>query len=231
MIGIIAPLAQEAAALRPKHSKLKQIIPLSEGVLLVISGIGDKNASDAANMLTPRVNHLISWGTAAGLVAGIDAGTILLPNQLATESGAKILTNPILLANIITELPTTLPYDKGLLAESNQVLADIDAKHNFHLQTGAIACDMESVTIGKIAQKHNISFNAIRFVTDDVDSIIPKAVLASMDKDGQLVILKFLLNIVKSPKEIQQVWQLSRSFSKAKAAMSVIRDILLKQNI
>ena len=227
MIGIIAPLPQEAAVFRRGLKPAKQPIQISEHILLSIPGIGVDNALEAAEILAPKVSHLISWGTAAGLKEAVEPGTLLLPGSVLDKDGKKLKTDSEFAEKLIAQLPDDINYERGILSESLTILHNEAEKLSFHELTRAVACDMESATIGTVALGHNIPFNAIRFVTDDARATIPKSVLLSMDTKGHFNILKFLVNIVRSPGEINQVRQLSRNFTKAKKSMSIIRDILV----
>lgn len=228
MIGIIAPLPQEASVFRPGLKPTKQPLQISEQILLSIPGIGVENAREAAEILAPKVSHLISWGTAAGLQEGVEPGTLLLPETVLDKEGKKLITDPEFSENIITKLPAEFRYNQGLLGESLSILNNQAAKRSFQELSKAVACDMESATIGAVAMEHNIPFNAIRFVADDYRTTIPKSILLSMNAQGGFSISKFLINIAKSPGEINQVWQLSRNFSKAKKSMLLTSKILLR---
>ena len=227
MIGIIAPLPQEAVVFRKGLKPAKQPIQISKQILLSIPGIGVKNARQAAEILTPKVSHLISWGTAAGLKEGVESGTLLLPGSVLNKDGTKLKTDSEFSKKLIAKLPEDIKYDRGILSESLTILNNKAEKLSFYELTQAVACDMESAAIGTVAQEHKIPFSAIRFVTDDSSATIPKSVLLSMDAKGHFNILKFLVNIIRSPGEITQVRQLSRNFSKAKKSMSITRDILM----
>ena len=219
MIGIIAPLAQEAAVFKPQHRRLKEVIQLSDNMLLVISGVGESNAVEAANILAPRVTHLISWGTAAGLMASVGAGTLLLPRSVMSDAGEKFTTDDLTVEKILASIPENVLYNTNHICQSTSILEDKGAKEKFHKLTGAVACDMESAAIAAFAQKNNLKFNAIRFVTDDLNTTIPKEVHEALDTEGEMNYSKLFLGILKSPQSIGSLIKLGKCFSLAQRTM------------
>ena len=227
MVGIIAPLPQEAAVFRAGGKVIRQAIQLSDKVQLIISGMGAKNAALATEILAPNVSHLISWGTAGGLIKGIEPGMLLVPNIISDEAGNELVADPVFVLDFLKRLPKEVKYNRSLLSESSKILKNRSDKIAFHKRTSAAACDMESFTIGMVAQQHKIPFNAIRFVTDDHTETLPQSVLLSMNEDGQLSILNLLNQLVRRPSEISQIWQLSRHFSYAKKTMAPTSKALM----
>ncbi len=82
-IGFVVALPREARSLL-KASAISVAEPLSlDNNLLVVSGMGARAAQAAAALLAQQqVSALVSWGTAAGLVPELGAGTVVIPTRV-----------------------------------------------------------------------------------------------------------------------------------------------------
>ena len=196
MIGIIVPLIQEASVFKIKKKDTKRPIEISDNLLLFVSGVGIENATKAVDALTPHVSQLVSWGTAAGLSKILKPGDLLLPDLIMDESGTKYATNS--------------NFESGLLCESTTILKEIEDKEAFRKKFNAMACDMESATIAKMANQRGISFNALRFVSDDYSTRIPKSIYSSINEEGDFNLSHFLIQIISKPKDIIQIIHLGK---------------------
>jgi adenosylhomocysteine nucleosidase len=227
VIGIIVPLFQEAAVFNVKKNAAKHPVKISENLLLFVSGVGEKNAVNAVNIMAPKVTHLISWGTAAGLSEILKPGDLLLPDLILDKKEMTYSTDTIFNEWLIHSLPNKLFFERGLLCESADILTSKEDKKALHIKSNGIACDMESATIARLAQQKGIPFNALRVITDDYQTSIPKSVYLSMNEKGEFSTLKFLVNIVLNPLEIGQVNQLAKNFARAKETMQILKEILM----
>jgi nucleoside phosphorylase len=227
VIGIIVPLLQEAAVFNANKNAAKQPVQISKNLLLFVSGVGETNAVNAVNILAPKVTRLISWGTAAGLSELLKPGDLLLPDLILDKNEKRYPTDKIFNEQLINSLPNEVFFELGLLCESADILTSKEDKKALYLKSDAVACDMESATIARLALQKGIPFNAIRVITDDYKTNIPKSVYLSINKKGEFSTFKFLKNIVFNPSEIGQVNQLAKNFTKAKKTMRLLKEILL----
>ena len=228
MIGIIVPLLQEASVFKIKKNATKQPIEISDNLLLFVSGVGITNARNAVEVLAPKVSHLISWGTAAGLSRHLQPGDLLLPDLIKDKYGKEYTTDLNFKKQLIALFPVDLSYESGLLCESTDILKEVEEKEEYGKKYSAMGCDMESAAIAKLAGKKGISFNALRFISDDYSTRIPKSVYLSINEEGDFIIAKLLLQLLLNPRDIFQVIRLSKNFSKAKKTMLKLKKILLK---
>jgi adenosylhomocysteine nucleosidase len=227
VIGIIIPLIQEASVFRIKKSETKRPIKISDNLLLFVSGVGIQNATYAVNELASEVSHIISWGSAAGLSENVKPGDLILPDLILDEKGKEYVTDSNFKNRMVQLFPKELSYYDGSLCESSAILKEAEEKREFGKKYNAIACDMESATIAKLAKLKGISFSALRVISDDYNTSIPKSVYLSINKEGDFSIRKFLFQLLVNPKEIIQVIRLGKNFSKAKKTMLKLKKVLL----
>jgi adenosylhomocysteine nucleosidase len=227
VIGIIIPLIQEASVFRIKKNATKRPIQISDNLLVFVSGVGIINATNAVDALAPKVSHIISWGTAAGLSKILKPGDLVLPDLILDEKGAEYVTDSNFNDRMVKLFPKELSYHGGSLCESTNILKEVEEKKEFNKKYNAMACDMESATIAKLANLKGISFSALRVISDDYITGIPKSVYLSINKDGDFSIGKFLFQLLLNPKDTIQVIRLGKNFRKAKKTMLELRKALL----
>jgi hypothetical protein len=96
-------------------------------------------------------------------------------------------------------------------------VSDPKVKREWHAQTGAVAVDMESHIVARLAAAHGLAFAAIRVIVDPVHRTVPAAALAGMRPDGRTDPLAVLRALVSAP-------------SQALALMRVASDVFLARN-
>jgi hypothetical protein len=153
---------------------------------------------------------------------------LLLPDFIKDKNGIEYTTDLSFKKKILALIPGELSYENGLLCEATNILKGVEEKEKFGKKYNAISCDMESAAIAKLADQNGISFNAIRFVSDDYSTPIPKSVYSSINEDGDFIIRKFLFHLISNPKDISQIIRLGKNFSKAKKTMLELKKVLLK---
>ncbi|MGZ5576178.1 MAG: phosphorylase family protein, partial [Methylobacter sp.] len=110
----------------------------------------------------------------------------------------------------------------GSLTESLTIVAAAKDKKHLHSQTGAIALDMESIAIAKVARQNDLPFIAIRAIADPVSMDLPKAINHSLNDQGDIVLAKLLLFIVRHPSELPGLIKLGLHFNAAKNTLKSV---------
>jgi nucleoside phosphorylase len=142
-IGIICAIERELTALIAKPPSHCRI---------VAGGIGAKAAERAARLMD--CSALISTGYAGGLAAPAVRGVIVVDTASTVFDYA---------------LPQSA---RGRIADSQTMVATPTARAKLAAATGAIAVDMESAAIARVAGERGIPFAAIRVITDGPDDTI-----------------------------------------------------------
>jgi adenosylhomocysteine nucleosidase len=177
-VGIVCGLQLEADWLDAAWSTV------AGRVEIAVAGMGPVRAAEAATrLLESGVRGLISWGSAAGLDPGLAPGTVVLPKRVLTPSGALEATVSWV-ESLAGTLGSGLPLGFGDLAEAGSVLADVPAKAGMGRSTGAVAADMESAAVARVASGSRIPWIAVRAIADPADQPLPSAVLDAIGEDG-----------------------------------------------
>lgn len=232
--GIVIALPQELETLTTRKIAKGSTIALSKNLLLAYSGAGAENAQTAANLLIKQgATHLISWGCAAALSPGLSSGDLVLANAVISAEGESITPNNIWYKRVKTELEKLSLESKlvfalrsGDLLESKVLVAKSTDKQRLYQQTRAVALDMESVSIAKVAQKQNIPFLAIRSIADPVSMDLPDAVSYALNDKGDVQLFKLLTFLCLHPKELSGLITLGKQFSAAKRTLKTVASAL-----
>lgn len=220
--GIIIALADEVSSLTSKKVNKGDCIFINEHTLLCCSGAGPKNAATASQLLIDRgAERLISWGCAAALAPQLKPGDLVLPEQLYSESKQQLAIDSGWLIHIKQSLSALKP-NSGALAESSVIVAESAEKKKIYQQSKAVALDMESIAVAKIAKQQNMPVMVIRCIADPVDMSLPKAVSYALNKQGDVVLSKLLWFLLTHPFELPGLIKLGLHFNAAKNKLKLV---------
>jgi len=221
--GIVTAIFAEARILSRGPIAPGEVLHLPEGALMLLSGMGADRARLAARfLLEKKAAALVSWGSAGGLLPGLSAGSLILPERIIASDQSVYRVDPIWHERLSSQLKGYLDLHKGALAESPVVLATCGAKSILFGRTGAIAVDMESASIALVAKEAGIPFAAIRAVTDAAEMNIPRSALSSIDEFGRVRLSRLLLGLVRRPVELRGLVRLGRNFQAARATLTTV---------
>jgi len=221
--GIVVALPEELSTLTSKKIDKGCHVFITDTIVLAYSGAGADNARAASALLiTQGATRLISWGCAAALSETLKPGDLVLADTLIDAEGAQIGTHPGWIELSQSLLSNSLKAHSGSLAESRSIVATGKDKKHLHAQTGAIALDMESIAIAKVAQLNNLPFLAIRTIADPVNMDLPKSINHSLNNEGDIVLAKLLLFIALHPTELPGLIKLGLHFNAAKNTLKLV---------
>jgi len=228
VLGVIAALPAEARCLvtqlDTKHTDFTTPQQIADNVLLIISGMGSEQAGIAsATLIDHDANALLSWGCAGALSADLQAGDLLLPRRIQTETSAAFTTDAAWHARLEHRLTNAIPkLHTDALAGSVRIVADQQHKKLLHQSTGAIAVDMESAAIAACAQDAGIPFMAIRAIVDDAATTIPAYINHAMDSNGSIQPARLLAMLILHPSAWRELIRLGRQFRAAKSTLELV---------
>src|SRR5215212_612555 len=185
------------------------------GVPVICGGDGSHLEASLARAMAAGCGGLISFGVAGGLTPDLEPGTCVI--------GSTILDHE-------TERPTDARWAQrlmriipegvyGPIAGVRAPVAHCAAKSALHRQTGAIAVDMESHVVARIAAQHDAPFAAIRVVVDPVERTIPRSALAGTRADGTIDPLAVVRSLVRCPGDLAGLIRMSFDARAARATL------------
>jgi adenosylhomocysteine nucleosidase len=231
--GIVAALTAEARTLgpvpaaRPDAAGRLAINTLPDGNLLIISGMGGAAATEAALALVAAgVRGLLSFGLAGALDPALQAGTVVLPRAVTDGAGTVHTTfepwREQLAARHFAQADPSLPIAEGPLLSLAQPLSTPVSKSQARSRTGAVAVDMESFAIARIAIEQGVKFVAARVVVDTAADSLPRSVIQATDPRGQVSYPRLLSGLIRRPPDGFALLRLARRY---RVAMRSLRAL------
>lgn len=153
-------------------------------ILLIQSGIGPDKARKSTQQLLASASWdvLISTGFAGDLEADL-IGSMLIGNEVFCGQSAasyfssnsqSIACHPDWVkAALSVNWMGREPLRTGRFVSVDRVLTNSGDKHQLRVESGAVGVDMESATIGEVAQEHGIPFLIVRAISDGVHEDLP----------------------------------------------------------
>jgi len=223
--GIVVALPEELTTLTSKKIDKGRCFFITDKLLVVYSGAGHVNAKSASELLIAKgANRLISWGCAAALSESLKPGDLILADELIDARNVVMATSASAdwLAYAKNSLAKFVVIQSGRLAESTSIVSSSKEKKQLHSITGAIALDMESVAIARVAKQHILPFLTIRVIADPVNMNLPRAINYSLNDQGEMVLRKLLLFLFLHPAELPGLIKLGLHFNAAKKTLKSI---------
>lgn len=226
--GIIVALAEELNTLKTLPDALWEpnlprgkFVFLTDNVLLIHSGAGAENARKAAELAIEKgATKLMSWGCAAALSPDLKMGDLVLAESLISSDGQEISVNATWHQHAKKVLGSEIIAYKGALIASEKIVSSAQEKQAIFEKTGAIALDMESGAIAKVATHYALPFLVIRAIADPASMDLPNALENALNEKGEVAITRILKSIVLNPKEIPHLIQVGQYFQIAKKTLS-----------
>ena len=224
--GIVVALPEELSTLTSKKLTKGDSCFITKKLLVIYSGTGPINASSATeHLISQGATKLISWGCAAALSETLKPGDLMLANELiaAEESKAVPLSvNANWHQQTKELLATFVKVHSGCLVESKSIVSSSEHKKQIHINTNAVALDMESIAIAKVAHQHSLPFLAIRVIADPVEMSLPLAITHALNEQGEVLLSKLLLYLAQHPTELPGLIKLGLHFKAATKTLKLI---------
>jgi adenosylhomocysteine nucleosidase len=227
-LGVVAALAAEARALgratRPggASASFGNLAFLSDGSIVAVSGVGLDAATAAARTLVEAgVSCLMTFGMAGGLDPGLEAGGIVLPDEVILANGTRYATHKPWKDQLQSALGRQCLVTGGALLTSPTAIDSCEAKESARRSTRAVAVDMESAAVAQVAAELQLPFMSVRAIVDTAEDALPTAVVAA-SRGGKVQIGRLLRGLLATPQEIGSLWRLSARYRLAMRALSVV---------
>lgn len=168
----------------PRETRCLPDIPDDERHFQTFAGVGPARAEAGARALIENgARALMSFGVAGGLSQAAPAGMVVLATSVA-DGDARHETTAAWRAEIRQRIGDTHPVVEAPLAGSDHMVPSPEAKRQLHSDTSAIACDMESHAVARVAGAYNVPFVVVRAISDPHDRVVPTWVLGCLTPDG-----------------------------------------------
>jgi adenosylhomocysteine nucleosidase len=221
-VGVVAALAAEARALGPAVRRIGDVSCLRNGSLLAVSGVGAAAAEAASlKLIEAGASALMSFGLAGGLDPALPAGSMVFPSEVISRDGTGFLTSMDWRDRLNAAVQGLGPVCAGKLLTSAQAIDTVAAKAAAFRHTGAVAVDMESMAVARVAAAHRVAFVAVRVIVDTAADALPRAVVAA-SSSGQVRIWRLLGSIALAPAELGALIRLAGRYRTATRCLAAV---------
>ena len=181
-IGVVVGIAAEA----------KSAYRLSANILCS-GGRPDIAANQAHALLQTGATTLMSFGIAGGLSSKLRPGSLVVADEVITDFDrypAVASSADLIRAHV------------GPIYGSWNIVSTAAEKRALRKRTGALAVDMESGSVARVAMEAGVPFIAIRAVADPATHGLPPAALLPLDEKGRPKLLSVFWSILTNPAQI-----------------------------
>jgi len=187
---------------------------------MIQTGVGLRQLPSLIEAITTtRPGGLISIGTAGGLSPELHAGHLLLPLQVATENDEIFPVAPAWHARVCRQLDE-YHIETGTVVSVADAVHQPRKKQQLYTHSGAVAVDMESAELARLASRHSIPFLVVRAIADPYDQTLPQSALAALTSRGDLHMAGLLAQLLRRPGEIANLIRLQANFRAAGQTLS-----------
>ena len=214
-------MPSETRAFQHRRVECGDIVRIADNVLLCVSGIGTASAQRAAEALLARgATALLSWGVAAALAPGVTAGQVVLPTVVIGHEGQALRVDRDWHQRVHRRISVDMTVHVGALVETLSVVTEPVRKLELGATRDAIAADMESAAVARVAERIGVPFLAVRAIADDVRMQVPGWIMESLDPiSGRVHAGRFGTALLRNFGDVAHVVRLAHGVKAATAAL------------
>jgi hopanoid-associated phosphorylase len=173
------------------------------------------------------IRGVISFGVAGGLCPTLKPGDVVVATEVMAGDSrwlAGLTLNEELIAGSGLGGRRVV---QGGLAGVEQVVAAQAGKAALHLETGAVAVDMESHIAAAYAEEAGLPFAALRVISDPAGRALPALAVAAIKPNGAIDFGKVLRGVARNPFTLRALVSSGLDFSRALRSLRGCRGFLL----
>ncbi len=169
--------------------------------LPALVGAGDHRRTAAVvEEAATQAACLISFGIAGALAPNLKPGDIVLSTEVIDED-RRWLSRETRWLRLPALIEQTGAIEGPVLGAQTVVATHAD-KHRAWRETGAIAVDLESVVVARVAAALGIPFLVLRAIGDPAARELPPAALLPLRSDGKPAVSQVLASVLRRPSQL-----------------------------
>ncbi len=200
-IGIVVGLAAEGKIARSLSSRV-----------LISGGDPELAMRHAQELVQAGASTLMSFGIAGGLSPNLPSGALIVADEVVTE-----LEDYPAMASCAERVGART----GAIYGGDSIVATPAEKAELRQRTGALAVDLETGPVARVAKEAGIPFIAVRAIADPSDHGLPPAALLPLSASGQPRLMAVLWSVATHPGQIPA---LIRTAKQTRAAMTALKQ-------
>lgn len=194
-------------------------------VLVAVSGARPGRAeAEARRLVAAGCQALLSWGVAGGLDPALVPGDLVVPAEVSAEDGACWGFSAKLRAGILAGVPSPRRGEGqgggGRILGLDRMAATTAEKATLLQRTGAVAVDMESHRVARVAAEAGLPALAIRAIGDPAGRAPPALAATALGEDGRPRIGPVAAGLMRRPGDLAALLRIKRDTDAALAALA-----------
>jgi adenosylhomocysteine nucleosidase len=194
-------------------------IAAAPGVTVVCRTAGDELETVADSAVRQGYRGMISFGVAGGLASHLRAGDWVVASAIR-ESQTVRATDAVWSRKLLGLIDGAV---HAPIVGVDEAVAEPAKKRELYKTTGAVAVDMESHIVARVAAEHKLAFAAVRVVVDPAHRGVPPAALIGMRPDGRANVAAVLRDIIARPSQFCSLARVTLDAFAARSAMTRVR--------
>jgi adenosylhomocysteine nucleosidase len=183
-----------------------------------VVGAGDRDRTTAlVENAARQANCLVSFGIAGALAPELRAGDVVISTEVVSDAGRWQAADAF--RSRVAALAAGIGAIEGPVLGALRIIASTDEKRRAWVETGALAVDLESDVVARIAASAGIPFVVVRTIADSVHRELPPAALIPLAEDGTPNLARVLASVVRQPRQVAALCGLARETRTALAAL------------
>ncbi len=194
-------------------------------IAVVEAGTGPVRAR-RATMALQDAHHprwIISTGFAGALQPDLKIGNIVVANEIVGLQGEQLKIDIGMNSDPARGLfvGRTLTVDK--------MVRTVAEKQALAIQTGAIAVDMETLSVATVCRETKTRFMAVRTISDDLSADLPPEVLSLVGETGAVRFGAVIGSLWKRPSSVKDMWRMRENAMAASEHLATFLDGIVVQ--
>jgi hopanoid-associated phosphorylase len=173
------------------------------------------------------IRGVISFGVAGGLCPTLKSGDVVVATEVMAGD-SRWLAGLVLSEELIAGagLGRRRVVQGGLAGVEKVVVAQA-GKAALHLETGAVAVDMESHIAAAYAEDAGLPFAALRVISDPAGRALPAIAASAVKANGEIDLRKVLRGVARNPLTLRALVSTGLDFNRALRSLRGCRAFLL----
>ncbi len=165
-----------------------------------------------------RASCLVSFGIAGALSPELRSGDLILSTQVV--AGGRSWRAPPPFARRVAGLAGCIGALEGAVLGAPGILATAAEKRRAWTETGALAVDLESDVVARIASAAGLPFVVVRAIADAASRELPPAALIPLADDGAPNLARVVASVLRRPRQVSALIGLARDTRTALSALA-----------
>jgi len=203
-------------------------IAAGPGMIVICSSSDPQQLRALLATLDPTTfRGVISFGVAGGLDPSLKSGDVVVATEVMAGD-SRWLAGLALSEELIggTGLGRRRVVQGGLAGVEELVAAQA-GKAALHLETGAVAVDMESHIAAAYAEEAGLPFAALRVISDPAGRALPSLATGAIKANGEIDLRKVLRALARNPLTLRALVSTGLDFNRALRSLRGCRGFLL----